>query len=65
MIWFVDEQERLQKFSADILFRKNGNIYILPPLDLRTPVHITPARDIYLAGVKVTPVLDAEGMDHE
>ncbi|MGH1377029.1 MAG: efflux RND transporter periplasmic adaptor subunit [Alphaproteobacteria bacterium] len=65
MIWFVDEQERLQKFAADILFRENGNIYLLPPLDLRTPVHITPARDIYLAGVKVTPVLDAGGMDHE
>ncbi len=56
LIWFVDQQERLQRFSANILFRKDGAVYLIPPLDLHTPVRITPARDVYLAGVKVTSV---------
>ena len=56
LIWFVNQQDYLQNFAANILFSKNGKLFILPPADLHTQARITPERDVYLAGVKVTPV---------
>ncbi len=61
MVWFVDTQNRLQKFAADILFQKDGSLFIFPPENFHEPALITPARDIYLAGVKVTPVIEENG----
>lgn len=65
MVWYVDDLDLLQKFKANILFQKAGFVYLAPPPDLHTAVRFTAARDIYLAGVKVLPVMKKKTHDME
>lgn len=55
-VWFVDQQNLLHKFAADIVFSRDGEFFIRPSPDFQANTRITPHQNIYLAGVKVAPV---------
>jgi len=54
-VWFVDDQNRLQQFSADVLFVSNHNAVINPSDALPDPLQLTINRNTYLPGAKVVP----------
>lgn len=54
-VWYVDDQNRLQKFSANILFVSNHNAVINPSNALPDPLQLTINRNTYLPGAKVIP----------
>ncbi len=57
-IWFVNEQDHLQKFKANILFHKSGSIYVHSPAFLHTSTRITAEQDFFLEGIKVAPTFE-------
>lgn len=61
-LWYVDENQRLRSFRADIAFQYDGKIYVRPPQNIRL---ITPGKSFellttplpaYVAGQKVMPI---------
>lgn len=56
-IWFVDNNDYLQYFQADILFYDNENAIVKAPENISVPLSATANRDIYLPGTTVTPFM--------
>ena len=59
-IWYVDRLELLQDFEAEILFRKDGKLYLNRPPTHSRSTAITEPRDVYLAGTRVKAVAEVE-----
>ena len=56
-IWFVDQNNRLDRFKADIVFQQNGMLFVKPPADIdQLPLQVvTSALPGYLTGQSVIP----------
>ncbi|MGH1379057.1 MAG: efflux RND transporter periplasmic adaptor subunit [Alphaproteobacteria bacterium] len=55
-VWYVDAQHRLQNFTPDTLFRKNGILFVHAPFEKRNTLHVTAGSDAFLPDVKVEPI---------
>ncbi|GAB4300792.1 MAG: efflux RND transporter periplasmic adaptor subunit [Methylophaga sp.] len=60
-IWYIDDKQTLQKFTATALFSKEGYIFVKPPADFlnQTVSVLTHPLNSYLQGMAVTPLENA------
>lgn len=56
-VWYVDAQNHLQRFTPDILFKRDGQIFIKAPTEKEFTANLTIAKDIYLPDIKVNPIM--------
>lgn len=52
-LWYVDEQERLQRFDPDVLFQKEGMLFVAHPFNRGSALNLTVGRNLFLPDVKV------------
>ncbi|MGH1376737.1 MAG: efflux RND transporter periplasmic adaptor subunit [Alphaproteobacteria bacterium] len=64
-VWYVDVTQKLQRFSPDILFRKDGLIFIRMPFDRPGSIQLTVGRDIFMPDLQVTPIAKSESSIHQ
>lgn len=55
-VWFVDHENRLRAFTPDVLFRRDGALYIRPGPEAPAPWRLTRPRPNFLAGLQIKPV---------
>ncbi len=56
-VWYVDAQDTLQRFMPDILFRKDGIIFVRAPFEKQREMRVTIGQDIFLPDIKVEPTM--------
>lgn len=54
-VWFVDPQDSLQRFLPDVLFRKQGMLFIRSPFAGEEKIRLTVGRNVFLPGQVVDP----------
>lgn len=60
-LWYVDAQNRLQSVTPEIVFARQGHVFIRSPLDGGGPLRITRYRSGLLDGMRVQAVPEASG----
>lgn len=61
-VWFVDNNDYLQYFQAEILFYDDGRAIVKVPENISVPLSATANRDIYLPGTTVAPLIQQNDM---
>lgn len=55
-VWFVDAQNRLQRFMPNEIFRRNGMVYLQAPSLAGFVPRLAYAQDIFLPDIEVEPI---------
>jgi len=52
-LWYVDVNNSLQRFMPEILFQKDGMLFVKSPFETQDPLHMTIGQDVFFPDVKV------------
>ena len=52
-LWHVDDKETLQRFAPEILFQKDGMLFVQSPFNDASALNLTVGRDVFFPDVKV------------
>lgn len=55
-LWYVDARSTLQRFMPEILFRKEGSLFVASPFQAKEMQYFAAGRDIFLPDIKVEPI---------